>query len=93
MISQSCNALFNLNSQIDAAEVLEFVIDELMGTSLAASDLISNTIRINVSRNQCFCLSANKEKKLDILTIPLFPNINFSLSRFLRPEILQSENK
>ena len=91
-ISDSLNAPFNFNSQQDAAEVLQFVIDELKGTSVAASDLISNTIRINVSCNQCFCFSA-KEKKLDILTIPLSPNINFSFPKFLKPEILDSDNK
>ena len=83
---------FNFNSQQDPAEVLQFVINELKGTSVAASDLISNTIRINISCNQCFCFSA-KEEKLDILTIPLSPNINSSLSKFLKPEILESENK
>ena len=89
--SQS-HAPFNFNSQQDAAEVLQFVIDELKGTSVVASDLISSAIRINISCNQCFCFSA-KEEKLDILTIPLSPNINSSLSKFLKPEILESENK
>ena len=73
-ISESRHAPFNFNSQQDAAEVLQLVIDELKGNSVAASELISNTIRINVSCNQCFCFSA-KEEKLDILTIPLSPNI------------------
>ena len=91
-ISESRHVPFNFNSQQDAAEVLQFVIDELKGTSVAASDLISNTFRINISCNQCFCFSA-KEEKLDILTIPLSPNINSSLSKFLKPEILESENK
>ena len=91
-ISGSCHVPFNFNSQQDAAEVLQFVIDELKSTSVAASDLISNTIRINISCNQCFCFSA-KEEKLDILTILLSPNMNSSLSKFLRPEILESENK
>ena len=91
-ISESCHVPFNFNSQQDAAEVLQFVIDELKGTSVAANDLISNTIRINISCNQCFCFSA-KEEKLDILTIQLSPNINSSLSKFLKPEILESENK
>ena len=72
--------------------LLQFVIDELKGTSVAASDLISDTIRINISFNQCFCFSA-KEEKLDILIIPLSPNINSSLSKFLKPEILKSQNK
>ena len=89
---ESRHAPLNFNSQQDAAEVLQFVIDELKGTSVAASDLISNTIRISISCNRYFCFSA-KEEKLDILTIPLSPNINSSLSKFLKPEILESENK
>ena len=72
-----CYAPISFNCQQDATEVLQFVIDKLKGSSVAASGLISNTIRINVSCNQCFCFSA-KEEKLDILTIPLlillFPN-------------------
>ena len=91
-ISESRHAPFNFNSQQDVAEVLQFVIDKLKGTSVVASDLISDTIRINISCNQWFCFSA-KEEKLDILTIPLSPNINSSLSKFLKPEILESENK
>ena len=91
-ISLSCHAPFNFNSQQDAAEGVKFFIDELKGTSVAASDLISNTIRINDSCNQCFCFSA-KEEKLDILTIPLFAHINSSFSRFLRPDILELDNK
>ena len=91
-ISESRHAPFNFNSQQDAAEVLQFVIDDLKGTSVAASDLISNTIGINVSCNQCFCFSV-KEEKIDILTISLSPNINSSFFKFLKPEILESDNK
>ena len=91
-ISEPRHAPFNFNSQEDAAETLQFVIDEPKGTSVAARDSISNTIRINISCNQCFCFSA-KEKKLDILTIPLSLNINFSFSKFLKPKILESDNK
>ena len=61
-ISESRHTPFNFKSQQDAAEVLQFEIDELKGTSVAASDLISNTIRINISCNQCFCFSAKEEK-------------------------------
>ena len=50
-ISEPRHAPFNFNSQEDAAEVLQFVIDELKSTSVAVSDLISNTIRINVFCN------------------------------------------
>ena len=79
----SCTALFNFKSQQDAAEVLQFDIDELQGASVEASDLISN---------QCFCFST-KEEKLNILKVSLFPNINSSFSKFLTPEILDSDNK
>ena len=88
-ISEPCHAPFNFNSQQDAAEVLLFVIDELKGTSVAANGLMSNTIRTSISCNQCFCFSA----KEDILTIPSSPNVNSSISKFLKPEILESENK
>ena len=91
-ISEPCHAPFNFNSQQDAAELLHFVIDELKDTSVAASDLISNTIRINVLCNQCFRFST-KEEKLDILTIQLSPNSGSSFSKFLKPEILDSDNK
>ena len=91
-ISESHHTPFKFNSQQGAAEVLQFVIDKLKGISVAVSELISNTIRINISCNQCFCFSA-REEKLDILTIPLSPNINYSLSKFLKLEILESESK
>ena len=44
-ISVSCLEPFNFNSLQDAAEVLQFVINELKGTSVAASNLISNVIK------------------------------------------------
>ena len=85
-----CHLVLTLSKMLLSCYSLS--IDELKGISVAASDLISNTIRINVSCNQCFCFSA-KEEKLDILTIPSSANISSSLSKFLKPEILESENK
>ena len=94
IISESPYAPFSFNTHQDAAEMLQFVIDELKRTPVAANELISNIIRINVFRNQCFCFSA-KEEKLDILKIPLPPNTISSLtnSSFLKSEILESQNK
>ena len=89
-ISESRHASFNFNSQHDA--VIQFVTEDLKDASLAASDLISNAILINVSWNQCFCFST-KEQTLEMLAIPLSPNINSSLYKFLKTEILESENK
>ena len=46
---------FDFNTQQDVAEILQVVLDELKGVSLAASQLISNTHKITVSCNTCFC--------------------------------------
>ena len=50
---------FDFNSQQDVAEILQVVLDELKGVSLAASSLISNTLRTAV-----FCSTSY---------VPLFP--------------------
>ena len=71
-ISESRQAPFNFNSKKDAADVLQFATDELKGTSMAASELISNTIKINVINAS---VSA-KEEILDMLTISLSPKAN-----------------
>ena len=83
---------FDFNTQQDVAEILQVVLDELKGVSLAASQLISNTQKITVSCNTCFCFSES-EQNLDILTLPLSADIQASISQFLKPEILSSHNK
>ena len=45
---------FDSNAQQDATEILQVVLDELKGASLAASQLISNTKKITVSCNTSF---------------------------------------
>ena len=83
---------FDFNTQQDVAEILQVVLDELKGVSLAASQLISNTHKITVSCNTCFCFSES-EQNLDILTLPVSADIQASISQFLKPEILSSHNK
>ena len=83
---------FDFNTQQDVAEILQVVLDELKGVSLAASQLISNTQKITVSCNTCFCFSES-EKNLDILTLPVSADIQASISQFLKPELLSSHNK
>ena len=83
---------FNFNTQKDVVEILQVVLDELKGVSLAASQLISNTQRITVSCNTCFC-SSESEENLDILTLPVSADIQASINQFLKPEILSSHNK
>ena len=83
---------FNFNTQQDVAEILQVVLDELKGISIAASHLICNTQKITVSCNTCFCSSVSEEN-LDIVTLPVSADIQTSTNQFLKPEILTSQNK
>ena len=83
---------FDFNSQQDVAEILQVVLDELKGVSLAARSLISNRLRTTVSCNTCLCSSVSEEN-LDILPLQVSTGIKTSLKQFLSPEILSSGNK
>ena len=74
------------------AEILQVVLDELKGVSLAASSLISNTPRTTVSCNNCLYSSVSEEN-LDILPLQVLTDIQTSINQFLSPEILSSQNK
>ena len=65
---------FDFNTQEDVAEILQVVLDELKGTSIAASHLICKTQKNTVSCNAYFCLSVS-EQNLDILTLPVSADI------------------
>ena len=60
--------------------------------SLAASSLISNTVRTSVSFNTFLCSSVSQEN-LDILSLQESTSIQTTLKQFLSPEILSSGNK
>ena len=85
-------APFDFKSQQDVAEILQVVLDELKGVSLAASSLISNTQRTTVSYNNCLCSSVSEEN-LDILPLQVSTDIQTSINQFLSPEILSSQNR
>ena len=93
-LSNTRVAPFDFNPQQDVAEILQVVLDELKGVSLAASRLISNTQR---AKSECLATPAY---------VPLFQRKTFiychykyqldiqtSLNQFLSPEILSSQNK
>ena len=86
---------FDFNTQQDVAEMLQVVLDEVKGISLAASHLICNTQKITVSCNICFCSSVSEENLdiVDIVTLPVSTDIQTSMNQFLKPEILSSQNK
>ena len=78
---------FSLNTQQDVAEILQVVLDELKGISLAASHSICNTQKITFSCNTYFCSSVSEEN-LDIVTLPVSTDIQTSMNQILKPEIL-----
>ena len=73
-MSDICNGEFNFNSQQDAVEVLQVVLDNLKGTSVLANDLVSNKLRTTITSNTCLCSAATEEKR-DILPLPMSHNI------------------
>ena len=83
---------FDFKTQEDVAEISQVVLDELKGVYLAASQLISNTQKIIVSCNTCFC-SSESEETLGILFLPVLLDIEASINQFLKPETLSSQNK
>ena len=83
---------FDFNTQQDVAEIMQVVLDEVKGISLAASYLIFNTQKITVSCNTCFCSSVSEEN-LDTVTLPVSTDIQTCMNQFLKPEILSSQNK
>ena len=91
-ISSSTVSPFDFNTQQDVAEILQVVLDEVKGLSVAACDLISNTQRITTSSDTCFC-SAMTEETHNIVTLPVLSDIQTSFNKFLSPESLTSENK
>ena len=73
------------------AEILQVVLDELKGVSLAASSLMSNTLRTTVSCNTFLCSSVSEEN-LDRLSLKVSTGIKTSLKQYLSPEILTPGN-
>ena len=81
------NVPFDFNSQQDAVEVLQVVLDNLKGTSVLANDLVSNILRTTITCNTCLCLAA-KEERCDILPLPMSNNIKTYLDTLLDSETL-----
>ena len=82
----------DFNTKQDLAEILQVVLDQLKYVSLAASQLISNTQKTQVSCNTCFSYSV-WEETLEIITLLVSTDIQTSINHFLKPEILSSQNK
>ena len=83
---------FSFNSQEDAPEILQIVIDDLKGISLLAGNIISSTLQTSVTCNVCNCCNL-QEEKFDIITLPLTLSVSESIKKFLEAEELTGANR
>ena len=83
---------FQINSQQDAHEVLQVVLDELIGSSVLAKDLVTTTFRSTISCDTCQYDSVSEES-YTIIPTPLSSSVNNSLSDFLSPVSLSGDDK
>ena len=83
---------FNINTQQDVPEMLEFLIEELKGDSVVADQIISASVVSTTTCNTCFNFSSNEEK-LNIISLPLCDSFLSSFNKFFEPELLKGDNK
>ena len=91
-ISRKRGTPFNINTQQDVPEMLEFLIDELKGDSVVADQIISASVVSTTTCNTCFNSSSNEEK-LNIISLPLCNSFLSSFNKFLEPELLKDDNR
>ena len=91
LISKKTNRPFNVNSQQDVPEILQFILDELKGTSIIADNIISTSL---ISTETCVvCFTESKEEtKHDIIRLDLSNSIRSSFEIFLSSKNFIGEN-
>ena len=92
LFMSSNNHNFNYNSQQDAHEILNSVLDELSGSSRLVNNLISLTVSQTRSCDICVCSSSTYEDH-NILSLPVSKSVQSSLNLFLKDEELIGENR
>ena len=92
IISKNRGTNFNINTQQDAQEILEIVLEELKGTSVIADNIISSSLSTTITCKNCFSESKT-ETKYNIIQLPLSNSIKASFQSFFSPENLIGENR
>ena len=92
LFMSSNNHNFNYNSQQDAHEILNSVLDELSGSSRLVNNLISLTVSQTRSCDICVCSSSTYEDH-NILSLSVSKSIQSSLNLFLKDEGSIGENR
>ena len=82
---------FEFSTQQDVPEILQAVLDELIGTSTIAFNTVKTTLRSSITCNKCQCCS-EEEQKLSIVPVPLQNSISCSINKLLSSEILAGDN-
>ena len=72
--------------------MLQVILEELIGSSVLAKDLITTTVRSTITCDTCQFASVSEEN-LTIIPIPVSNSIGDSFSEFLAPKTLNGENK
>ena len=92
LVSKKNNHPFNVNTQHDVPEILQFILDELKGTSIIADNVISASISCTETCQVCF-LDNKEEIKYDIIRLDLSNSIRSSLELFFSPKYFIGENR
>ena len=90
-ISSIKAADFHINTQQDAAEMLEYLLPQLFGTSSNTEDTLDITFKTCYSCSNCH-QGPEREERLQILQIPVSGSIEKSIQKLLESEILAEEN-
>ena len=90
VIAEKRQAPFVYNSQQDASEVLQYVIDELKDVSAAAHNSVATVMRVSVTCDTCFSVQT-EEVAHDILLVPRSCSVSTSVRLLLQQESLSGE--
>ena len=78
---------FSFNHSQDASEVLYFILEELCGLSISASNLFMISVRTEVSCDLCYTWSDSVEK-VNYLDVPVRSTISEALCEKLKSKII-----
>ena len=92
IISKAGNPAPHLFSQQDAAEFLSYILEELCGESIHASESIRIHIRQTISSTACQQYTSTEDSP-SILQLPVSESIQKSLNSYLKSNFLSGENE
>ena len=92
LVSISRHTPFNVNTQQDAPEIFQIIINELKESSVVADDALSSSLRTTTSCEHCHSFTC-VETKEDIIQLPLAKSIRASLNSFLSSEYLRENDQ